>query len=169
MTDWFVGEIRIVAGTYAPVGWALCDGRSLSISQYPTLYSLIGTTYGGDGQTTFMLPDLRGRSAVHVGTVGGVPHGLGQSGGAESVLLSIGQMPTHTHAPATAGTASATGPAQALWAPQASYAYSDAAPTAPLPGDALLPAGSNQPHDNMPPFVTVSYIIALDGIFPTQD
>lgn len=169
MSEYYVGEIRPFAGNYAPVGWALCDGRLLSIAQYSTLYTLIGTTYGGDGQSTFALPDLRGRSAVHAGTVRDGTYVLGQRGGVEHVTLTPSQLPVHSHAPISAGTATTSSPAQSRWAAQASFAYTDAAPNAQLAPDALSPAGGGQPHDNMPPFVAVTYIIATEGLFPPRE
>lgn len=165
----FLGEIRVFAGNFAPEGWALCDGAVVSIAQNDALFNLIGTTYGGDGVSTFGLPDLRGRSPLHQGQGLGLGyHGIGEQGGVEEVTLTTTQMPSHTHQAVYAATATATSPAAARWAAQASSAYSDAAPGAQLAGDALAPAGASQPHENMPPFVAVTYIIATSGIYPSQ-
>ncbi|MFF3026489.1 phage tail protein [Microbacterium sp. NPDC057944] len=170
MSEYYVGEIRLFAGNFAPAGWAFCNGQLVSIAENETLYALIGTTYGGDGQTTFALPDLQGRSAVHMGTRSGVgTYVSGQKGGAETVTLTSQQLPSHTHAAVYSATAGGTSPASSRWAAQSSNAYSDAASNATLAGNAISPAGGNLPHENMPPFVAVSYIIALYGIFPSQN
>lgn len=169
MSEPFIGEIRVFAGNYPPAGWAFCDGSVLSISENETLYALIGTTYGGDGVTNFKLPDLQGRSPVGVGTPsGGTPHTLGQQGGVEQVTLTTAQLPGHTHQASFAADANTTSPSQAKWAAQAVNAYSEGATTANLAPDAIRPAGGSQPHENMPPYVVVSYIIALWGVFPTR-
>ncbi|WP_223585483.1 phage tail protein [Microbacterium sp. OVT16B] len=170
MSEYYIGEIRLFAGNFAPAGWAFCNGQLVSIAENETLYALIGTTYGGDGQTTFRLPDLQGRSAVHMGPRGGVgTYVIGQTGGAETVTLTSQQLPSHTHSAVYSATAGGTSPTQARWAAQSSNAYSDAASNATLAGNAISPAGGNLPHENMPPFVAVSYIIALYGIFPSQN
>lgn len=169
MSEPFIGEIRIFAGNFAPAGWAFCDGSLLSISQNETLYALIGTTYGGDGVTNFRLPDLQGRSPVGAGTrSGGAPHPQGQQGGAEHVTLTVPQLPPHTHQATFAANATNTSPSQAKWAAQATNAYSDGSTAANLAPDALRPSGGSQPHDNMPPYLVLSYIIALWGIYPSQ-
>lgn len=170
MTEPFIGEIRVFAGTFAPSGWAFCDGRLLSISENDTLYALIGTTYGGDGETTFGLPDLQGRSAVHAGRTPstGRTYTMGEKAGDEHVTLVAPQLPPHTHPATYAANATSTSPDRARWAAQAANAYSDGPDASALRGDAIAPAGGNQPHDNMPPFVVVSYIIALWGIFPPR-
>lgn len=167
MSDPYVGEIRLFAGNFAPVGWAFCDGQVLPISQFEVLFELIGTTYGGDGQSTFALPDLRGRVPLHQGN----GYVQGQQGGQETVTLSAGQMPAHRHAMlASTSPASATqGPSQALGSSGTMKFYGSGAPTMAMDANALAPAGGTQPHDNMPPFVALNHIISLFGIFPSQN
>lgn len=163
MAQPFVGEIRNFAGSFAPAGWEFCDGQLLPISEYETLFNLIGTTYGGDGQTSFALPDLRGRALVGAGAaLGGGTYTVGESGGVERVTLTTQQIPAHglptssqarTRTHPDAGTALATGGA---------YRPAVDADTA------LASVGGGQPHENMPPFLTTSFIISLFGIFPSQ-
>jgi microcystin-dependent protein len=161
----YVGEIRMFAGTFAPVGWMFCDGQLLAISGNETLFQLIGTTYGGDGQSTFALPDLRGRVPVHVG--GAMI--LAEQGGAESVTLTTQQMPGHAHThSASASAASTTGNPTGLTANSGTtLIYGMDTPSLPLNAAAVSTVGGSQPHDNMAPFLTVSYIISLFGIFPS--
>ncbi|HEY5223917.1 MAG TPA: tail fiber protein [Microbacteriaceae bacterium] len=172
MSQPFIGEIRIFAGNFAPVGWSFCDGSVLPISEYDVLFALIGTTYGGDGQTTFALPDLRGRFAVHTGSGGGRPTTvIGQSSGSETVTVALSQLPSHTHVPQAtstpATTATAAGGSWAVW-PDSPYAAA-ATPSVAMNASAVAPTGGGQPHENMPPFTTVSFIISLFGIFPSQN
>lgn len=165
MSNPFVGEIRMFGGNFAPQGWEFCWGQLISISENETLYVLIGTTYGGDGVTTFALPDLRSRFPMHQGqsTV------LGQIGGESSVTLSAAQLPAHSHAPvATSSAASTANPQDGTWAAWPDSAYSAAAPTATMAAGALGVAGSSHPHDNMPPFLGMSFIISMFGVFPSQ-
>lgn len=166
----YVGEIRMFAGNFAPVGWAFCQGQSMSIVDNDVLFQLIGTTYGGDGQSTFQLPDLSSRIPMHMGTgPTGQSFVIGQNGGEEQVTLTTQQIPSHTHAamcsPSNQGTASPVG---AYWA--ASPLYTEYAPTTDgttmNPG-AIASAGGSQPHDNMVPFLAINFIISLYGIFPT--
>lgn len=166
MSDPYVGEIRSVGFNFAPVGWAICDGSLLSIAEYETLFTLIGTTYGGDGQTTFALPDLRGRIAVHQGS----GYVIGQKSGTETVTLSTSQVPPHQHAVAVnTGAATTSSPANAvLAAPGTGELYLDDTPTVPMKAGTVGTAGGNQPHTNMPPYLTVNFIISLFGIFPSQ-
>lgn len=168
MSEPFIGEIRAFAGNFAPVGWAPCDGRALSISENDTLYALIGTAFGGDGITVFNLPDLRGRSAVHAGNTGFGSYSQGQLGGSESVTLQPEHLPVHYHRATFAANATSTSPAGARWAAGSSNAYSDDTADAPLAADAVGAVGGSLPHENMPPFLVVSYIIALEGIFPSR-
>ena len=169
MSEPFLGEIRIFGGSYAPIGWALCAGQLLSIGENSALYSLLGTTYGGDGQATFALPDLQGRSPLHEGTApGSSSYTLGQTGGSEAVELTPAQIPAHSHSAVYAATATKTTPGGAMWATQASTSFSETAPNAQLSPLALVPSGNSIPHENMPPFVAVTYMIALQGIYPTQ-
>lgn len=167
----FIGEIRMFGGTFAPVGFAFCDGQLLPIAQYDALFNLIGTTYGGDGQTTFALPDLRGRIPVHTGQGPGLSnYVLGQLGGSESVTLTVPQLTQHTHAAlAQSGAGNQPGPAGGVWAASAQNQFSAGAPSAGMSPAAVGPAGGSQPHDNMMPFQAVSFIIALEGIFPSQN
>jgi microcystin-dependent protein len=174
MAQPYVGEIRIFAGNFSPAGWMFCEGQLLPISEYDTLFNLIGTTYGGDGQTTFALPDVRGRLPIHQG--GGFT--LAETGGVETVTLTISQIPAHAHAVIADGNAATTGD------PTNAY-YATATPTDAytVPGSAANPAaarlknfnngmlpsqGGSQPHNNFQPYLCVDYIISLFGIFPTQ-
>lgn len=169
MSQPFIGEIRIFAGNFPPAGWAFCNGATLSIAENEALYALIGITYGGDGMTTFKLPDLQGRSPVHMGAQpGGSIHTIGQSGGVEQVTLTTAQLPSHTHQATSAAHATGTSPSGTRWAAQATNGYSDGSTASNLAADALRPAGGSQPHENMPPYLAVSYIISLYGIFPAQ-
>ena len=163
----FIGELRAVAFTFAPPGWALCEGQTLPISENEALFTLIGTTFGGDGEETFRLPDLRGRVPIHAGL--GRTHG--QSGGAERITLNVTQIPSHTHAmqgsTAQAATTNVAGnvPATLLAAGTAS-AYGSDAPFRPLSPTALRQAGANASHENRQPFLCVNFMISLFGIFP---
>ncbi|MBL8439199.1 MAG: phage tail protein [Zoogloeaceae bacterium] len=167
MSDPYVGEIRMFAGNYAPNGWAFCDGSLLPISQNEVLFALIGTIYGGDGQTTFALPDLRGRVPVHVGP----SNPIGQMAGSENVTLNPAQLPSHNHGvrASTAAATPAAGPTGLLATSAAVQFYGSGAPSTPMAADATGPAGGNQPHTNMAPFQAVNFIIALFGIFPSPN
>jgi microcystin-dependent protein len=162
----FVGEIRMFAGNFAPAGWQICAGQTLSIADYEVLFTLIGTTYGGDGQATFRLPDLQGRVPVHQGN----GHVLGQVAGTETVTLNLAQMPAHTHAVGASSALStgAAGPTGVLAASSLSL-YGSAAPTTAMAAAAISALGGSQPHENMAPFGVINYIIALFGVFPTQN
>ena len=162
----FVGEIRMFGGNFPPAGWALCNGQMLAISQNDVLFSLIGTTYGGDGQETFALPDLRGRIPVHTGQ----GHTLGEAAGSEQVTLTQQQIPAHTHALlASAGPASPVAlPAGSVLASNAAAALYDANPSQNMSGSAVTAAGGSQPHENMAPYLCISFIISLFGIYPSQ-
>lgn len=165
MAQPYVGEIRMFGGNFAPAGWALCDGQLLPISENETLFQLIGTTYGGDGQTTFVLPDLRGRLPIHQG--GGFT--LAQNGGAESVTLTTNQIPVHSH-PLLASASVATGdnPANAVPGQSPSISLYEAdVPGAGLNAAAISLVGGSQPHDNFQPYLCVNFIISLFGIFPS--
>lgn len=170
--DPYLGEIRLFAGTYAPVGWALCNGAVIAISENEALFSLLGTTYGGDGTATFGLPDLRGRAPLHLGkNPSGSNYVLGQKGGAEEVTLTMEQIPAHIH-PVLASNAAGTGdsPAGSYFAATATATqsvYSDQAPSGTMAPAAMTDAGGNQPHENMMPFMTITYIIATQGIYPS--
>ena len=167
MSQPFIGEIRMFAGNFAPVGWAFCNGALIPISENDALFNLIGTTYGGDGQSTFALPNLQSRVPVHVGP----GFALGQSGGTESVTLTVSQIPAHSHVPqcnSTSGTAA--GPGGNVWAvPNPSVTiYNTVAPTLAMDPAAIGSSGGSQPHDNMIPFLVINFIISLFGVFPSQ-
>ena len=164
MSSPFVGEIRMFAGNFPPAGWAFCDGTLMVIAENETLFQLIGTTYGGDGLNTFALPDLRGRIPLHAGP----GFQLGQLAGEETVTLTVNQIPSHSHVPqASINTGSQASPINGVWAASNLGPYSDVAPALPMDPGALGLTGGSQPHDNMPPFLAVNFIISLFGIFPT--
>jgi len=172
MADPFVAEIRIFPFNFPPKGWAWCNGQLLPLSQNTALFSLLGTTYGGDGKSTFALPDLRGRAAMHPGQGPGLSlHGLGETGGSETVTLLESEIPVHSHAlmsnAATANRTSPVGNSIARVSGAAAYAPA-AAPTAQLAPEALAPAGGDQPHNNMQPYLTFYFNIALQGVFPPR-
>ncbi|MCP1728644.1 microcystin-dependent protein [Natronospira proteinivora] len=167
--DQFVGEIRMFAGDFAPDGWLICDGQLLPIAQYEVLFVLLGTTYGGDGQTTFGLPDLRGRVPVHPGN----QYAAGQVGGQETVSLTSNQLPAHDHAMnVSQESASASDPAGRLMAAKTGgpdlYSETQSA-SADFSPNALQAVGGAQPHNNMMPFQVLNFIIASVGMYPTQD
>lgn len=174
MSEPFIGQIMMFGGNFAPRGWAFCNGQLLSIAQNTALFSILGTTYGGDGQTTFALPDLRGRVPMQWGNGPGLtPRTLGESSGAENVTLLTTQMPAHNHsAQAVEGPANIEGPQGALWAtaePTGTVStYSTSNPNATMSPTAIGQAGGNQPHNNMQPYLCVSFIIALEGIYPSR-
>jgi microcystin-dependent protein len=168
----YTGEIYMFAGNYAPRNFGLCNGQLLPIAQNTQLFTVIGTTYGGNGTTTFALPDLRGRVPMHFGTGTGVSaRVLGQSGGAETVTLTAAQLPAHTHTlnASTAG-GDRIGPGGNLLAtdPLGNSAFyrSGVAPNSVMASNAIAPFGSGQPHENMPPYVGLTFVICLFGIFP---
>ncbi|HSH17016.1 MAG TPA: tail fiber protein [Verrucomicrobiae bacterium] len=165
MAQPYVGEIRIFAGNFAPAGWMFCEGQILPISENETLFNLIGTTYGGDGQSTFALPDLRGRLPVHFGN----GFTLAESGGAESVTLLTQQIPLHVHGLlASADPANSPNPAAHVLAEAVSTTpYFAGPPAVPLSPQSVANAGGSQPHDNLQPYLCVHYIISLFGIFPS--
>ena len=167
MSNPYVGEIRLAGFNFAPQGWAFCDGSLLSIAENVVLFQLIGTTYGGDGQTTFALPDLRSRVPRHQSN-GHVP---GERAGVETVTLTTAQLPSHTHLPqADANTSTSSDPTGHIWAQaQAARPYvAGTAANAPMNASAMGSTGGSQPHDNMLPFVAINFIISLFGIYPSQ-
>lgn len=173
MSEPFIAEIRIFAGNFAPRGWAFCNGQLLPISQNTALFSLIGTTYGGDGRSTTALPDLAGRAPMHPGRGPGLTdRRLGQRGGVETVTLTEAQMPNHDHtalahiAPATAFTPEAG--TSCLARSVGGNAYSTQAPDVELAEQSLLNAGGSQAHNNMQPFLAINFIIALVGLYPSR-
>lgn len=171
MSQPYVGEIRMFGGNFAPAGWMFCHGQTLPISENETLFQLIGTTYGGDGQETFNLPDLRGRSPVHRGQGPGLSQNyqIGETFGTESVTINVNQLPSHNHAllasTALGGTANPEN--QVLAQPSDIRMYLRDAPGAPLPANMLTPVGGSQPHENRAPVLVISFIISLFGIFPS--
>ena len=171
MANPFVGEIRMFAGNFAPLGWAQCDGSLQAISQNFTLFNLIGTTYGGDGQQSFALPDLRGRVPLHQGSGSGLsPRTIGEQGGSETVALVAAQMPQHRHQlQANSALASGAGGPGGVLAATAVNLYGSGPPTVAMAGVALTPLGAGQAHENMAPFVAINYIISLFGVFPSPN
>ena len=163
----FIGEIRIVGFNFAPVGWAECNGQLLPISENDALFTLIGTTYGGDGQETFALPDLQGRVALGTGN----SHILAETGGTETETLTVNQIPAHSHPmAASSGAGTSTRPTDGAFATIANGSRSDRLYGAEI-GQSALPTtlstvGGSQPHDNMAPYLTMNYIISLFGIYP---
>jgi len=165
MSSPYVGEIRMFGGNFAPAGWAFCDGSLLAISEYDTLFNLIGTTYGGDGQSTFAVPNLQSRVPVHMGT----GFSLAETGGTETVTLTSSQIPSHTHAATgLSTTGNASSPSGAIWAASALNQFASAVPNIAMSPSALGSTGGSQPHDNMSPYLVVNFIISLYGIFPSQ-
>lgn len=166
MAQPYVGEIRMFSGNFAPAGWMFCDGQLLSISENETLFQLIGTIYGGDGQSTFALPDLRGRVPIHLGN----SLIIGESGGAEEITLTLNQMPSHSHVPAAnSGSGTSTSPVNNVWAAQPAllqYALTGSADIN-LAANTLSNTGGSQPHNNFQPYLCVDFIISLFGIFPS--
>ena len=173
MSDQYLGEIRMFAGNFAPYGWALCNGQLLSISQNTALFSLIGTYYGGDGVTTFALPNLQSRVPIHQGQgVGLSPYVVGQLGGNENVTLISQQMPQHNHLVNTNnGPGGSVHPANGLLASTTSDKpyTTGASDGSTLNPQAVSQAGGNQPHNNIQPYLTITYIIALQGIYPSRN
>jgi microcystin-dependent protein len=165
MAQPYVGEIRMFAGNFAPAGWMFCEGQLLPISENETLFQLIGTTYGGDGESTFALPDLRGRIPIHQGN--GVI--LAETGGAEEITLTVNQIPAHTHTVlANPQAATDTTPSSAnVPAQPPGFLYNKLAPFANMSPQIIAPVGGSQPHTNFQPYLCVNYIISLFGIFPS--
>lgn len=169
MSQPYIGEIRLFAGNFAPAGWEICAGQLVPIAQNDTLFSLIGTTYGGDGQATFALPDLRGRVPLHQGSGGGSTRVIGEAGGTETVTLTLAQLPPHSHA-MRASSAAATGgtPGGAVLAATSVNSYGPGTPNIPMSAAAFPTEGGSQPHENMAPYMALNYIISMFGIFPSQ-
>jgi len=164
MSQPYVGEIRMFAGNFAPAGWMLCQGQLLPISENETLFNLIGTTYGGDGQSTFALPNLQSRVPVHVGA--GLV--LAETGGEETVTLTTSQIPAHSHVPTCNGSqGTSKTPEASVWAFAGNNPYTDGSPAANMDPAAIGSAGGSQPHDNMVPFLVINFIISLFGVFPS--
>jgi len=166
MAQPYVGEIRMFAGNFAPAGWMFCEGQLLPISEYETLFNLIGTTYGGDGQSTFALPDLRGRIPLHFGN----GFTLAETGGVETVTLTVSQIPAHSHpllASSSPGTSNT--PVSNVTAESASInTYIQDVTNSNMSPSAVSSVGGSQPHNNFQPYLCVDFIISLFGIFPSQ-
>jgi microcystin-dependent protein len=162
----YVGEVRMFAGNFAPAGWAFCDGSLLPIDEYNTLFNLIGTTYGGDGQSTFALPDLRGRLPIHQGN----GFTMAETGGVETVTLTTNQIPAHSHPflCTTSPGATRISTKNSLATVIAGSIYIQQNPTAALAAQSISAIGGSQPHDNFQPYLCVSLIISLFGVFPSQ-
>lgn len=173
MADQFIGEIRVVGFNFAPVGWALCNGQLLPISQNTALFSLLGTFYGGNGTSTFALPNLQGSAPMSYGNGAGLsPRSIGEVGGETSVTLLVTQLPAHTHPAMNAPASTAGAPTNAVFGgggrgKEPAYAPMSTA-TAMMKTQAIGLTGSNQPHNNLPPYLTLNFIIALQGIFPSR-
>ena len=166
MAQPYIGEIRMFAGNYAPVGWEFCDGQLLPIANHDVLFTIIGTTYGGDGQNDFALPNMQSRVPVHPGNGVGFP----EEGGVESVTLTTQQIPLHTH-PLTASTADGNATQAGGNLPATSLnvtPYINAAPDGPMNAGAIAPTGGSQPHENRQPMLAINFIIAMVGLFPNQ-
>ena len=166
----YVGEIRIFAGNFPPNGWAFCSGQLMSISENDVLFNLIGTTYGGDGQETFALPNLQGRVPIHFGTGAGSPtYVQGEMGGVETVTLTTQQTPIHTHAVLASGDgAGSPTPDGQLYARSSTDVFTSQVTVTPMNSQDISPVGGNQPHENMQPFLCLNFIISLFGIYPSQ-
>jgi microcystin-dependent protein len=173
MSDPYIGEIRMFGGNFPPVGWAFCNGQLMAISENDALFTLIGTTYGGDGQSTFGLPNLQGRIPLHMGTNPGTgtTYTIGELAGVENVTLNTNQIPIHNHPfIVSAANGDTPNPGNAYVGSSTNVpTYVPQNPTAALAGTTLAATGGSQPHDNMMPFLAVSFIISLFGIFPTQN
>ena len=167
MADPYIGEIRMFGGNFAPQGWAFCDGQLMAIAENDALYALIGTTYGGDGEETFGLPDLRGRVPLHQGN--GFP--LAQAAGVESVTLTTQQLPIHNHAFLGSQDPGATTnpPSNVVASIPVGSVYIQDQPSAAMNQQSLMPMGGSQPHDNMQPYLCISFIISLFGVYPPQN
>lgn len=171
MSEPFLAEVRIVGFNFAPRGWAFCDGQILPINQNQSLYSLLGTTYGGDGRTTFALPDLRGRVPIHVGrSDGGQHHSEGQKSGEETHTLSANEMPNHDHlAKASANDGGTPVPTGGVLSQTPSRIYNDPTNLVELRAGTVTNVGGGQAHDNMQPYLALNFCIALRGLFPSRN
>lgn len=169
MSTAFVGEVRLVGFNFAPIDWALCNGQSLSIAEYQALFSLIGTTYGGDGQSNFAVPNLQGRLTVHQGSNGANSYIVGQAAGAETVTLTVQNYPNHTHNfMVSSDPGASSNPTNATLAAGVEV-YTDKNPNRPMNGAMIgISAGGSQPHGNMQPYLVMNWVIALNGIWPPR-
>lgn len=173
--DPFVAEIRIFPFNFAPRGWAFCDGQILPLSQNTALFSLLGTTYGGDGKSNFALPNMQGNAPMHPGQGPGLSlHDLGETGGSETVTLLQSEIPSHAHTVSAAINANgdSQSPANTIWAQapggRGSLQLYSSAPTGGMNPNALVPVGGDQPHNNMQPYLTLNFCIALQGVYPPR-
>lgn len=166
MSEPFLSEIKIVSFNFPPKGWALCNGQLLPINQNQALFALLGTTYGGNGQTNFALPNLRGRVPIHFGAA----HSLGEAAGSTSVTVNIQQLPTHLHGlQASSNSTGAGADATNAFLAPVFNGYGPATALMPLSAQSVTSVGGSQPHNNMMPYLTLNFIIALQGIFPSQN
>lgn len=172
MGEPFIGEIRMFGGNFAPAGWAFCDGQLMAISENDALFTLIGTTYGGDGQETFGIPNLQSRVPIHAGTAAsGTTYTLGEMAGTETVTLTVQQLPIHSHAMlGSTNTASIQTPAANVVGKSTQIdLFINAQPGDALNASAITPVGGSQPHDNVQPFLCINFILSLFGVFPSQN
>jgi microcystin-dependent protein len=165
MAEPFLAEIRLMSFNFPPKGWALCNGQFLPINQNQALFSLLGTTYGGNGQTTFALPDLRGKTPMHMGS----GHTLGETGGQEATTLNITQLPTHTHQAASVNASASTNSPNGAYLAASTAVYHGPTSLISLSPATITTVGGSQAHTNMQPFLALNFCIALQGIFPSQN
>jgi microcystin-dependent protein len=171
MSNPYIGEIRMFGGSFAPAGWAFCDGQLMPIAENDALFTLIGTTYGGDGQETFGLPNLQSRVPIHQGQGSGLQnYTIGEAAGVESVTLTTQQIPVHNHSwlASTGGGTSISPQDTVSAAPPVMKLYRLGSPSDPMAANLINPVGGSQPHENVMPYLTINYILSLFGIFPTQ-
>ena len=170
MSSPYLGEIRIFSFNFPPKGWALCNGQLLAINQNQALFAILGTTYGGNGQTNFSLPNLQSRTPRHYGSGPGLSTvTLGEQAGSEAVTLLSTQLPAHTHTvQLSTGTANQVSPKNNVWANSGSLSYAPS-PNATMSPGAIAAVGSSQPHSNTPPYLVLNFCIALNGIFPSRN
>jgi len=165
MSDPFIGEIKVISFNFAPNGWAFCNGQLLPISQNQALFSILGTTYGGDGRTTFGLPNFQGRMPIHQGQ----GFNLGQQGGEAAHTLTVNETPAHNHPAMSAATANTASPNGTVWAPADGAVEFAASPNTTMNAGAIANTGGSQPHQNEAPYLVLNFIIALVGIFPSRN
>jgi microcystin-dependent protein len=164
MSDPYIGEIKVISFNFPPKGWAFCNGQLLPINQNQALFSILGTTYGGNGQTNFALPNLQARMPIHQGQ----GFNIGQVGGEVAHTLTINEMPAHNHPAMAAATTTGPSPANSVWAPPGQVAYA-ASPNGTMAAAAISNTGGSQPHNNEAPYLVLNFIIALVGIFPSRN